>query len=164
MVNYTRGDYDDKRGITVHTANLTFVGPGGVGTAIRGHMIQQVFHRLNITTNLAGVVVPLSGGNTTNAEVLIPRVGSLLGCAVKLSAAMGTGTLDVWPTINGTTQATLKCHMNAATASINQQKAVEVAKDSLALAAFDKVGVKITSSAAFAPVTIDMTAVVYYEI
>lgn len=123
-----------------------------------------VYHRLNVTTNLSGVVVPISGGNTTNSEFLVPAAGQIRGLTVYLNADMGTGTLNVWPTVNGTTKPALKCHFNAATVGIKRQvQALAASKGAVPLAAFDRVGVKITSSANFAPVTIDLLATIHMD-
>ena len=133
--------------------------PGNVG----GQLVAYTFHRLNLTTNMAAVVVPITGGNTTNAEFLMPRAGSLIGIAIQLSAAAGTSTADAWATVNGTTQATLKAHLNAATAAIARQKAVQVVKDSVAVAQFERVGVKVTTGTTLAPAGLDFNATVYLE-
>jgi hypothetical protein len=137
---------------------------GGMNPAILdGFVLAQSFHKLNVTTNLSGVVVPISGGNSTNSDFLVPRAGSLLGIAVYLNGTMTSGTLNVWPTINGTTVPTGKVAMTKAAGS-NKTKAVALVKDAIALAAFDLLGVKITSGTTFAPVTADLNATVYLEI
>jgi hypothetical protein len=144
---YQRGDFLAKRGVPYIDKNGDLC-PSNMG----GNPQVVGFSKVATTASLTGKVIAILGGNTTNSMgFIMPRVGSLLGIYVKLSthATSNTGSASWWPTINGTTQTSLKLTQ---TGLVNVRAGgVFVAKDSLALVAGDEVGVKLTTNAGWLP-------------
>jgi hypothetical protein len=92
-------------------------------------------------------------------QITTPFAGSVIGVSGNLSAAITAGTLRIAVSVNG---ATVFSAVNAAT-GVRTVYATQ-APDTDALAAGDRIGVKLTTSADFAPANNDLTAVVWAEV
>ncbi len=104
--------------------------------------------------------VPIEiAGQPNLAEIVMPFAGSVVGISVISSEARTAGTLAVDATVNGTAtglQATLD-------AGNPQSHSATQAKDTDAFNAGDRLGVKITTSADWAPTTADIVVTVIVE-
>lgn len=116
------------------------------------------FGRLNVTTNLNAVVVPPLGGNSTLSEIIVDRPGSIIGIAARLNADITAGTIDVFPTIDGTTAMKVTLSDLVQVTSLTQDKDIDT------FASRARLGVKLTSSANLAPTTGDIIISLIVEI
>ena len=117
-----------------------------------------------IATNLATAQTLLAvnaGGVATSPEIGVPYAGSVLAIAVCFQTRMTAGAFDAWATKNGTTIATLK--VSATTIAGALVFTTSQNKDVTTLAAGDRIGVKVTTSAAYAPNTADPSVVVVVD-
>ena len=93
------------------------------------------------------------------SQVAMPSAGSIVGVSLRGNAALTAGTVRVDATVNG---ATVFSAINSATGvrSIYGTQAMNTD----AFAAGDAIGLKVTSSAALAPTTVEWTGFVFVEI
>lgn len=111
----------------------------------------------NLTTSMSASAMRVAAvsGQT---QITVPFTGSVIGISGNLSAAITAGTLRIDATVNGT----------SVFSAVNAATGVRViygtqAKDTDAIARGDRLGVKLTTSASFAPANNDLTAVVWIE-
>ena len=92
-----------------------------------------------------------------NTEIVIPWAFDVIGISVRSTAARTGGTLTVDATINGT-----KTGLTAVLNATNTQSASNTqARDVDSGSAGDRVGVKLTTDASWAPTTADIVVVVW---
>lgn len=116
------------------------------------------FMQSNVAANQTAVAIDVLGlaGNT---EVVMPYAGSVIGISVASNAARSAGTLTVDATVDGVVtglQAVLDD--DPTTYALNTQ-----AKDTDTFTAGQRIGVKITTDGAWAPVTADIVVAVIVE-
>lgn len=107
-------------------------------------------------------------GNTPSVDVggdikrvVMPVSGDIVGISLWSNAASTSGTLTAWPTINGTA-ATLSSGLNTHTGSTTTSYTVEaVGVDHFQVG--QAIGVKVTTSSAWAPTTADVGVTVFYR-
>lgn len=104
-------------------------------------------------------------GDTGLTEYVMPFAGAIVGISVNVENPRTAGTLTAKPTKNGTNSATLSAVIdgtNTQRVSATQTKDAAGAGDTLA--AGDRVGVKVTTDAAWAAgVTPSVQAVVFVQ-
>ena len=117
-----------------------------------------------VATNLATAQTLLAvnaAGVATSPEIGVPYAGSVLAIAVCFQTRMTAGAFDAWATKNGTTIATLKVSATTIAGALVFKTSQN--KDVTTLAAGDRIGVKVTTSAAYAPNTADPSVVVVVD-
>lgn len=111
----------------------------------------------NLTTSLSASAMRVAAvsGQT---QITTPFAGSVIGVSGNLSALITAGTLRICVSVNGAT-------VFSAVNSVTGVRTIygTQAKDTDALARGDRIGVKLTTSADFAPANNDLTAVVWME-
>lgn len=149
---------------------LTLVANGGAsveGTmsstddvnAAGGFCMQFWFYQDNVAAGQAAVAL-LLGGDVARTERIAVRSGSVRGIAVSSNAARTAGTLTVDATVDGTATG-----LQAVLDGTNTLKHVATqGKDLDTFAQKGLVGVKITTSADWAPTTADITVEVLVEL
>lgn len=133
-------------------ADLTTSKVGGMLVAL------GPFVNLNLTTNMAGTVHDLAAISGAEDTFTVPRTGSIIGVSCSVSTHITAGTVSVRVTVNGTTKFT---SVNAATSVL--QWSTTQAKDTDLLAAGDRVGCLITTSASLTPANNDLTSFIWIE-
>lgn len=123
-----------------------------------GHKQSFGFMQQNVSASQSAVAMDVLGleGNT---EVVMPFAGSVLGIGVASNAARTSGTLTVDVTVNGVAMG-LEAQLDA---SNTQYHSATQAKDTDDFNAGDRLGVKITTSADWAPTTADIVVTVIVE-
>jgi hypothetical protein len=112
----------------------------------------------NLTTSLSASAMRVAGvsGQT---QITCPFAGSVIGVAGNLSAAITAGTLRIAVSVNG---ATVFSAVNAVTGVRTVYGTQATGTDAVAVG--DRIGVKLTTSADFAPANDDLTAAVFLAI
>lgn len=136
MADYTRGDYDGKRGTQIHTDNLTFTGTGGVNTAgaiagasykkgatniidtggglvsqnVDGQIVAVGNWKHSPADTIAATVMGSYNGNATLTAFVAPRAGSVIGMWVHANTAPAAGHCTFSARV-GATAVTLSCIM-----------------------------------------------------
>lgn len=112
----------------------------------------------NLTTSLASSAMRIAAvsGQT---QITCPFPGSVIGVSGNLSANITAGTLRVLVSVNGTS---VFAAANSAT-GVRTVYATQ-APDVDAIARGDRIGVKLSTTADFAPANNDLTAVVWVEV
>lgn len=103
------------------------------------------FHQLDATASQTGVAISVLG-STVMTEFVMPRPGSIVEISIRCEAARTGGTCDVEVTKNGTAVG-LKATLDATNTQSHQ---ATQAKDTDTFVAGDRIGVKVTTSAAWA--------------
>jgi hypothetical protein len=132
--------------------------PNNVG----GSKLSTVFIQLNVTGNTIKAIGPPGvTGATTITGIPVWRVGSVIGCAAKLNAAVNTGAVcKAWPTINGTTVPGLLCSIAVGATT----KTAAIVKDTATavLAAGDTLGCKFQTNTTITG-SQDLAVTIIYE-
>jgi len=123
-----------------------------------GHKQSFGFMRQNVAASQNAVPIDVLG-LAGNAEIVMPFAGSVLGIGVASNAARTGGTLAVDVTINGVATG-LQAQLDA---SNTQYHSATQPKDTDAFSAGARLGVKITTSADWAPTTADIVVTVIVE-
>ena len=115
------------------------------------------FCTANLGTSIAAPAIKFAAvaGMT---QVCVPYAGSIIGVSITGNAAITAGTLRVAASVNG---ATVFSAVNAATGVITVSGTQN--KDTDAFVAGDKIGLKVTTSATFAPTTTEYTGFIFVE-
>ena len=116
------------------------------------------FSRQNVAASLSAVALNIQG-SSDNTEYVMPYAGSIIGISIAANAARSAGTLTVDATIDGSVTG-LQAILNA---SNTQYHYGTQAKDSDAFTAGQRVGVKITTDASWAPTTADIVVTIFVE-
>jgi len=142
---------------TAGTALLT--ADGDLTTSVGGQLqYLGPFLETNIATSIAAVAQTL-GEVAGMTEICVGRAGSVIGATASLSANITAGTLTLQPTINGTT-----CFSAAnATTTVRVVSGTQ-AKGTDTIAATDRIGLKLTTSANFAPTSLEGVFFVIVEV
>ena len=143
-------------GVKIQNATLT---SSDLTTAVGGQMTAiGAWAQDNLTTSLSASAIRFAGisGQT---QVVCPFAGSVVGVGANLSAAITAGTMRVAVSING---ATVFSAINSAT-GVRTVYGTQ-APDVDAIARGDRLGIKVTTSADFAPANNDITALVWAEV
>jgi hypothetical protein len=127
--------------------------------ASKGQIVPFIFCQHSVANSQTDVQLNvIEAGNQTLAVqgISMPFAGSVVGMSVDLSAAATAGTLSVGVTVGGTEQ-------SASTQTITTAIAARAVfgRNSIALAAGDKLGVEITSNAGWNGTSSDLLVVVY---
>ena len=133
------------------SAGTALVTADGDLTPSVGGQLQYLgpFVETNIATNIAAVAQTL-GEVAGMTEICLGRAGSVIGATACLSANITAGTLTVRPTINGTT-----CFSAANSATSVRVVSGTQAKDTDTFVATDRIGLKLVTSANFAPTSLE---------
>lgn len=126
-------------------------GVGGFKTAF-------CFMQQDVAAEQSAVAIPVLG-LAANTEIVLPFSGSVIGIAVASNDARTAGSLTVDVTVNGTATG-LQAALDG---SNTQYHSATQAKDTDAFAAGARLGVKITTSADWAPTTADIVVTVVIE-
>lgn len=161
MTTYTRGDYSGKRGVTVVTDSLTFVGTGGVdldsanikngtttvlnsttlnnielGANVDGQLVALPFAKVLDAT---GTVTMMGFSASTSTYAVAPRAGSVVGLSVSAHTAHGASRHATFTVYVGTTSTGFAATIPASA----QTTVVSQVKDTDAFAAGKKLNIKV---------------------
>jgi len=116
------------------------------------------FQQIDVAAGQTSVAIDVLGlaGNT---EYTLPYDGSIVAISIASNAARTGGTLTVKPTVNGVEQ-TLAATLDATNTTYHY---ATQAKDAETFSAGDRLGVKITTDATWAPTTADIVVTVVIE-
>lgn len=112
----------------------------------------------NITTAQAAVAMK-NAGSSTVSEIEMPWGGSLTGISINTNESRTAGSMIADPTVNGSVTG-LTATLDGTNADHHSSTQ---AKDTDTFSAGDRIGIKFTSSADWAPVTADHSVTVYVE-
>jgi len=131
--------------------------PGDISAA-GGYKSVFNFQQIDVAAGQTNVPIDVLGlpGNT---EYVLPYAGSIIALSIASNAARTGGTLVVTPTINGTL-CTIDIDLSAVTPQYNYTAQL---KDIDTFSGGDRLGVKITTDAAWAPTTADIVVTVVVE-
>jgi len=124
----------------------------------RGHPYALSFMQSDVAASQTDVALDVLGlaGNT---EYTVPLDGSVIGISIASNDARTGGTLTVDVTVNGT-----KTGLQAVLDGTNTQYHYATqTKDTDTVSAGDRIGVKITTDASWAPTTADIVVTVWVE-
>lgn len=127
--------------------------------ASKGQIVPFIFSQHSVAASQTDVQLNvIEAGNQTLVVtgISMPFAGSVVGMSVDLSAAATAGQLSVGVTVGGTEKSASTQTITTATAA----RAV-FGRDSIALAAGDKLGVEITTNAGWDGTSSDLLVVVY---
>jgi hypothetical protein len=112
----------------------------------------------NVSVSQTAVTIKVLG-SSDNTEFLAPYAGSVIAISVASTEARSAGTLTVDATVNGTATG-LQAILNG---SNTTYKSTTQAKDTDTFSAGDRLGVKITTSADWAPTSADIVVTIFVE-
>ncbi|MCK4248663.1 MAG: hypothetical protein KAX15_02680 [Candidatus Omnitrophica bacterium] len=121
--------------------------------------VSHHFMQEDVAASQSAVAIPVLGlaGNT---EIVMPKAGSITGISIASNEARTAGTLTVDITVNGTVTG-----LQAVLDGTNTQYHYETqARRTDTFSAGDRIGVKITTDAAWLPITADIVVMVLTEI
>jgi len=119
------------------------------------------FGKENVAASQTAVAIYVSSFSETNTEIVMPYAGSVIAISVASNDARTAGTLTVDATINGTATG-LQAVLDVTNTTYHYaSQAPETAGDTIA--AGDRLGVKITTSADWLPTTADIVVTVVIE-
>ena len=128
--------------------------------------IAMVWSQLNIVTSQASVAMQIGGvAAMTQAGMLYD--GQILGIVAHANTPITASTIRFIPTINGVTVTALAATNSAtgvSTLSASASVADPYATSTRKFVAGDRLGVKHSTTASYAPATADWTATMYLEI
>jgi hypothetical protein len=126
-----------------------------------GGFTQQLsyWYQNDVAAEQSAVVLNMDG-NTSRAEVPTVRAGSVIGIAVYSNEARSAGTATFQVTVDGTA---ITGHDAVLDGSATQTKCVTIAKNEHTFTAGQRIGIKVTTTADWAPTTADVTVVVLIE-
>lgn len=132
------------------------VDPAGTETDVASRFVVMhgPWERADVAASQSAVALKL---NANNDELVMPRNGSIVAITVASNAARTAGTLTVKPTVNGAEQL-LSAVLDAAN---TQFKSTTQAVGTETFTAGQRIGVKITTDATWAPITADIVVTVY---
>ena len=116
------------------------------------------FMQSNVPASQSAVALDVLG-LTGNTEIVVPYAGSVMGISIASNAPRTAGTLTVDATVNGTATG-LQAVLDATNTQYHQ---TTQAKDTDAFSEGDRLGVKITTDANWAPETADIVVTVIVE-
>lgn len=128
--------------------------------ASKGQLIPLLFCQHSVANSQTDVQLNVvEAGNQLLAVqgISAPFAGSIVAISADLSAAATAGQLTVGVTINGTEKAATTQTFTTQTA-----KTAVFGRDSVAVAAGDKIGVEITSNAGWDGTSSDLAVIVYF--
>lgn len=102
---------------------------------------------IDLTSSTLKAKVLTNGSTYTANEIEMPKAGSITGVSIQTDAIITSGTVYGDPTVNGTASGL----QAQADVTNTQHHSNAQAKDTDAFAALARLGVKLTSNAAFAP-------------
>jgi hypothetical protein len=116
---------------------------------------------LNIATSQASVAT-LIGNVAALTHIAVPFAGSIIGVAAVANADITASTFRVIPTINGVTVTGMGAQ-NSATQVRTITKTQAKDTSGSTFSAGSRIGVKHTTTASYAPATLDWNIAVYIE-
>lgn len=132
------------------------VGPSSVGFS---RTIVGTWKQDNVTAAQSGVALTLVG-DAARTEIPVSRAGYLSGIVIRSNEARTAGSCTVDATINGTATGALTGVLNASNTQTNTGVATVAA--GFNVAAGDRIGVKVTTTAGWTPTTADIIVTVEY--
>ncbi len=121
--------------------------------------VSHHYMRIDVAASLTAVAIPVLG-LVGNNEITLPRGGSIIGVSIASNATRTAGTLTVVATVNGTA-AGLQAILNAT----NPQHHFATQAGGLnTFVAGDRLGVVITTDAAWLPTTADIVVCILVEV
>lgn len=129
----------------------------------KGQLVPLSFMQVDVAASQADVqlkVAEVNGATDEDAhdetEYVMPFAGEIVGITASYTADITAGTLDAFPTINGTADAlTVQLADTVQRARATQRRQTKTFK------AGDRIGAEIDTAASFAPVTSDLLVTVW---
>lgn len=118
------------------------------------------FFRVNAAAGLNGSMDMLGTAPASIVDFVVPLAGRVAGISIRSNEARTAGSLTVNPVIDGTVNTRISAVLDATNTQSHSMLSFE---DTGSFNANSRLGVNITTTGAWDPVTADVVAVLYYH-
>lgn len=127
----------------------------------KGQLVPLVFGQTDLaaTQTDAQLVVAIGEAAQANTDYVMPFNGKIVAVSWQFTAAPTAGTGTVGATVNGTEDADTRSSFVVDSSTTKGRKIVP--RGAASFVAGDEIGVELTTDGSFAPITADLSAVVW---